>query len=51
MRIAAPYKHPNSGVDEAVSDAITGHPSSSIGSSYGKGYGLSMLNKAIQSIE
>jgi integrase len=41
----------NSGVDEAVSDAITGHSSSSIGRAYGKGYGLSMLNKAIQSIK
>jgi len=41
----------NSEVDEAVSDAITGHSSSSIGRSYGKGYGLSMLNKAIQSIK
>ena len=41
----------NSAVDEAVSDAITGHSSSSIGRSYGKGYSLSMLNKAIQSIK
>ena len=41
----------NSAVDEAVSDAITGHSSSSIGRAYGKGYGLSMLNKAIQSIK
>ena len=41
----------NSGVDEAASDAITGHSSSSIGRSYGKGYGLSILNKAIQSIK
>jgi len=41
----------NSAVDEAVSDAITGHSSPSIGRSYGKGYSLSMLNKAIQSIK
>ena len=40
----------NSGVDEAISDAITGHSSSSIGRSYGQGYSLHILDKAIQSI-
>ena len=41
----------NAGVDEAISDAITGHSSSSVGRSYGQGYSLTILNKAIQSID
>lgn len=41
----------NSGVDEAISDALTGHTNGSVGRQYGKGYKLEVLNKAIQSIK
>ena len=41
----------NSGVDEALSDALTGHTNGSVGRQYGSGYQLEVLNKAIQSIE
>ena len=41
----------NSDVDEALSDALTGHTNSSVGRQYGQGYKLEKLNKAIQSIE
>ena len=41
----------NSDVDEALSDALTGHTNGSVGRRYGKGYTLEKLNKAIQSIE
>ena len=37
-------------VDEAISDAITGHSSTSVGRNYGSGYNLTVLNKAIQKI-
>lgn len=40
----------NAGVDEAISDAITGHTSSSVGRSYGYGYNLNILNQAIQKV-
>ena len=40
----------NAGVDEAISDAITGHASTSVGRSYGSGYNLTILNKAIQDV-
>ena len=41
----------NSEVDEALSDALTGHTNGSVGRQYGQGYTLEKLNKAIQSIE
>jgi len=41
----------NAGVDEATSDAITGHSSTSIGRSYGVGYSLDMLSEAIQKVK
>ena len=41
----------NAGVDEALSDAITGHSSSSVGRSYGQGYNLDTLNNAIQKVD
>jgi integrase len=40
----------NAGVDEAISDAITGHTNSSVGRTYGSGYNLATLNKAIQKV-
>ena len=40
----------NAGVDEAISDAITGHSSVSIGRSYGSGYNLTTLNDAVQKV-
>jgi len=40
----------NADVDEAISDAITGHSSVSVGRSYGSGYNLIILNKAVQSV-
>jgi len=40
----------NAGVDEAISDAITGHSSVNVGRSYGSGYNLTILNKAVQSV-
>ena len=40
----------NSGVDEAISDAITGHSSVSVGRSYGSGYSLTILNNAVQKV-
>ena len=41
----------NSGVDEALSDALTGHTNGSVGRQYGSGYQLEALNNAIQSIK
>ena len=41
----------NSGVDEALSDALTGHTNGSVGRRYGRGYQLEALNGAIQSIK
>jgi len=41
----------NSGVDEALSDALTGHTNGSVGRQYGSGYTLEVLNTAIQSIK
>ncbi len=40
----------NAGVDEAISDAITGHSSVSVGRSYGSGYNLTILNNAVQKV-
>jgi integrase len=40
----------NAEVDEAISDAITGHTNSSVGRTYGSGYNLATLNKAIQKV-
>lgn len=40
----------NADADEAISDAITGHSSVSIGRSYGSGYNLTILNKAVQGV-
>ena len=40
----------NAGVDEAISDAITGHSSVSVGRSYGSGYSLAVLNDAVQRV-
>lgn len=40
----------NAGVDEAISDAITGHTNSSVGRSYGYGYNLNILNEAIHKV-
>ncbi len=40
----------NAGIDEAISDAITGHASTSVGRSYGLGYNLDILNQAIQKV-
>ena len=37
--------------NEELSDAITGHTNSSIGRKYGSGYGLSKLNKGMQSLQ
>ena len=41
----------NASVDEAISDAITGHSSASIGRSYGAGYNLTILNDAVQRVD
>jgi hypothetical protein len=40
----------NAEVDEAISDEITGHTNSSVGRTYGSGYNLATLNKAIQKV-
>mgnify|MGYP002641998586 CR=1 FL=1 len=40
----------NADIDEAVSDAITGHSSVSIGRSYDSGYNLLILDNAVQKV-
>jgi len=40
----------NAGVDTSINDSLFGHSSGNVGGSYGDGYGLTMLNQAIQKI-